>query len=227
MESADWSMSSSVVDQFETEIRMAVMSCQRVWPSQHTRSSWTSFSASSVALVAVASCERDPRQHLIEDDVVQDFNRWLVTQAIREPLRQPAAAGHEVVNPRRPSDFSAAYTAKPRARREDSGVQSIGSRGSRGERTRYSAIMAHRGAVCRWMGGEDEPRVVGHVQPFVGIGRPRIGSGDACGEMARGLACTGPESKGAVHVQPSAALSDQIRRSARSGSNAPVFTLPA
>src|SRR5712692_7256436 len=39
IESADRSTSSSVVDQFDTEIRIASMPCQRVAPSQQTRSS--------------------------------------------------------------------------------------------------------------------------------------------------------------------------------------------
>jgi len=39
--SADASMSASVVDQFETEIRMAVMPRHAVWPSQQTPSACT------------------------------------------------------------------------------------------------------------------------------------------------------------------------------------------
>jgi hypothetical protein len=39
IESAERSMSASVVDQLETEIRIASMSCQRDPPSQQTRSS--------------------------------------------------------------------------------------------------------------------------------------------------------------------------------------------
>src|SRR5712691_27052 len=53
---ADRSTSSSVVDQFDTEIRIASLPCHRVMPSQQTRSSCTSCSASRVAASASPFC---------------------------------------------------------------------------------------------------------------------------------------------------------------------------
>ena len=54
IDSTDRSTSASVVDQFDTEIRIASMPCQRVPPSQQTRSSCTRRSRLRVARVGVA-----------------------------------------------------------------------------------------------------------------------------------------------------------------------------
>jgi hypothetical protein len=50
IESADRSTSSSVVDQLDTEIRIASIACQCEPPSQQTRSSCTIRSAARVAM---------------------------------------------------------------------------------------------------------------------------------------------------------------------------------
>ena len=52
IDATDTSTSVSVVDQFDTDIRIASMLCHRVPPSQQTRSSWTSRMVSRVAASA-------------------------------------------------------------------------------------------------------------------------------------------------------------------------------
>ena len=89
-------MSSSVVDQFDTEIRIASMPCQCDPPSQQTRSSCTSRNASRVAASASPVGRHDADEHLIQHDVVQDLNRRLLPKTIGEAPRQAAAAIDQV-----------------------------------------------------------------------------------------------------------------------------------
>ena len=60
---------------------------------------------------------------------------------------------------------------------------------------------------------KDEAGVVGHVEPLVGVGRPRIGQLDApkrCASRVRG----GPEPERAVDVEPAAARARRLATSA-------------
>ena len=118
-------------------------------------------------------------------------------------------------NPDRPSDRSAARTAKPRARRDDSGIQSKPSR----SRIRGHDVIRrperHRRVVRRGVTHEGEPRVVGHVEPLVGVGRPRIRLAvPAHVRPERGHAGR-PDAEGAIDMDPCLALVGDPRRSPR------------
>ena len=54
------------------------------------------------------------------------------------------------------------------------------------------------------MPAEDDPAVVRHVQPLVGVGGPRIGPFDAGDERSELRARRRPETEGAVDVEPCA-----------------------
>ena len=72
------------------------------------------------------------------------------------------------------------------------------------------------------------PQSYGHVQPLVGVGRPRVGAA-RCPRTrcARRRARRGPEAERAVDVHPGAMRVGDSRRPSRRSSNAPVFTSPA
>ena len=74
----------------------------------------------------------------------------------------------------------------------------------------------------RTIADEDDPGVVGHVQPLVGIGAPRVGAIDALGEVPQSRAGSGPQPEGPVDVQPGVRMSaddrdDPLDRVERSG----------
>ena len=84
--SADRSMSASVVDQFDTEMRMACLPCHKAPPAQQVPSACT---AAITRLVVSSSANLD--QHLIQDDVVEDRDavaRVESRSAIRRARRQ-------------------------------------------------------------------------------------------------------------------------------------------
>src|SRR5438105_5339406 len=54
------------------------------------------------------------------------------------------------------------------------------------------------------MGAKRVPAVVGHVEPLVSVGRPRVGNLDSGGELAGGGVGRGPQPEGAVYVHPGA-----------------------
>ena len=75
------------------------------------------------------------------------------------------------------------------------------------------------------VGDERHPAVVGHVEPLVRVGRPRVGALDAGHEVAPPRARRRPQPERAVHVHPRA-RGQCSRRTPAIGSIAPVFTLP-
>ena len=62
----------------------------------------------------------------------------------------------------------------------------------------------HRIAVRLRIGDEGEAAVVGHVEPFVAVGGPRVGQLDAGQQVAVARAGVGPQAEGAVDVHPGA-----------------------
>jgi hypothetical protein len=74
----------------------------------------------------------ESEEDLVDHDVVQHLAAGHGGDTLGERLGVCAGPLHKVGYPWRPRERSAAYTAKPRARRENAGVQSIGSRGSPG-----------------------------------------------------------------------------------------------
>ena len=80
-------------------------------------------------LVGVAAAgRRDPHQHLVEHDVVEHLEARLRAQLLGHPRGQVAAALHQLAHALPPSERSVAYSAKPRARRDESRTQSQPSR---------------------------------------------------------------------------------------------------
>jgi hypothetical protein len=69
---------------------------------------------------------------MVQDDVVEDVDARLGAKAIGEPARKAAAAVEHFLEAARAKRSQRGIDAKPRACREDSGVQSIPSRGSSG-----------------------------------------------------------------------------------------------
>src|SRR5262249_2237438 len=142
---AERSTSSRVVRQFETEMRIACSPCQSVPPSQQVPSSCTR---------RITSAVRSPSS--------KRTSTWLSTTSLRivAPPSSSSLAKSRACSqlrstisatPLRPRERSAAYTAKPRARRENSGVQSISSRSRRSLAcTRYEALTP---IAARWASG--------------------------------------------------------------------------
>ena len=52
------------------------------------------------------------------------------------------------------------------------------------------------------MCAEHQAAVVGHVQPFEGVGGPRVGELDPGQQVAQGWAGRGPEPEGSIDVHP-------------------------
>ena len=115
------SRSAAVVAQLLTLTRMASRPRQRVPPHQHSPASW------SRPIVA-----------LVRGSLPKAATTWFRTTSFRTstPARCSSAPSHAAwsqlrstspASPRRPSDWSAAQTSKPRARREPSVVRSMGS----------------------------------------------------------------------------------------------------
>ena len=76
-------------------------------------------------------------------------------------------------SPCRPSAFSTAQTAKPRARRDISGENASGARFSPARQVARGD--AHRPLQRRRVAHDRQPAVVGHLQPLVRVRRPAVG----------------------------------------------------
>ncbi len=204
-------MSSSVVRQLVTETRIAARPAQVVPPSQHVPSRWT---ASITARV-----RRSPAVPSGSSPSASNRTRvWLSTtslrirtprtgrQALGHPARERAVALDEVDEPGPPERSERGEDREPArpARRFGRPVVVVALaalgldvvRGAEG----------HRRVVGRGVADEDEPRVVRHVEPLVGVGRPRIGLGGAGHQVAQRRDRGGPDPERAIDVDPGAAL---------------------
>ena len=98
-------MSSSVVDQLETETRMAARPCQTVPPSHASPPRWTSSTTFARRRVVVVEAQ----QHLVEHHVVEHLDAVDLAHRIGQPARQRAVALDQLGQARRgPSERSAA-----------------------------------------------------------------------------------------------------------------------
>ena len=130
--------------------------------------------------------------------------------AIRAASRQHRST--RSATPERPSSRSAAQTAKPRARRDESGTRSPREYSSRPEPARYAAEYAIVRPCTSASRDDGQPAVVGHVEPLVRVGRPGVGvldAGDEVGATGR-RGC--PEPERAVDVHPRTGLLGQRDR---------------
>ena len=112
IDSTDRSTSASVVDQFDTEMRIASMSCQRVPPNQHTRSSCTRRIVVTRRAIGVAGAWLDTHEHLIEHDLVEDSRA--AAPSATDPQSAPPAGSSGRSSPRR---RCVPVPATPRTRR--------------------------------------------------------------------------------------------------------------
>ena len=121
------STSLIVVAQLETEMRIARRPRQAVGPVQQVPSACTAATTASVARVVVAEAHED----LVEHDVVEDLDAVLGAEDLGEAPRARAAALDQLGDAVAPERAQRGQIANERARREDSGVQSIASRAPR------------------------------------------------------------------------------------------------
>ena len=201
-------------------MRIAVRPCQTVPPHQQVPSAWIAAITRSVAL---GVAERD--EHLVQHDVVQH----LVARGA-QPVGEARARAGRCARPGRRALRARASAAPPRPRRRARAAtaRACTAQGSRaralpaGSR-RVTAIAARS---ARGVAHEREAAVVGHVEPLVRVGGPRVGALDARREVGARRRGRGPQAERAVDVHPGARAVRARRRSPR-GSKAPVFTLPA
>ena len=78
--------------------------------------------------VVVPRWIEEAHEHLIEDDIVEHLDPWLLGQGFGKRRAWAQQRSTRSATPDRPSERSAAYTGKPLARREKSGFQSSSSR---------------------------------------------------------------------------------------------------
>ena len=110
--------------------------------------------------------------------------------------------------PSRPSDAIAAQILDPahaaaRLRRELVRIAA----GPVGEIVR---LHRHRAAERAGVAHDGETAVVGHVEPLVGVGRPRVGVLDTGGEPAEPARRSRPQAERSVHVDPDVAGADRV-----------------
>ncbi len=70
--------------------------------------------------------------------------------------------------------------------------------------------LAHGGAMRRRVPRHHDAAVVRHVQPFVCVGGPRIGTLDSVHVLTQRAAGSGPQPKGSVDMQPRAMPADGV-----------------
>ena len=205
---AERSTSSSLVRQFETEIRIAALPCQTVPESQHVPSSWTRL---TVACVSASSSPKRTSTWLSTTSL-QDLDTGLGAEELREARRVPAAALHHR------SDALAPERADRRVDRESARTTGelrnpvhLVARCVRVGLLEIARPHRHRRSVRLRIGAEGDARVIGHIQPLVGVRRPRVRALDAGDEVAEPRRSGGPQAESAVDVQPGVSSLDGVR----------------
>ena len=112
--------SSSLVRQFETEMPDREAFVPRRPAHPRLAASLHRLEHGTRRLVVA-----EAQEHLVQHHLVQDLAAGESPELVREAPRVPAAALDQLGDARLPRERSAAYTVSPRARRENSGVQSI------------------------------------------------------------------------------------------------------
>ena len=203
-------------------MRIAVRPCHTVGPrTSKCRPAWM---AAITRCVSRGVAER--HQHLVEHHVVEDLEaggrersakRAAPAAGALDEVRQ-AARGRATAappTPRRRARGATARACSPTDRDARLGGQVVG-------RDR------HRGAQRVRVAHEREPAVVGHVEPLVRVGGPGVGvrrcPSTRCAR-AGAAAAHRPNAPSTCTQAPAACA--RCARSRRTGSNAPVFTLPA
>ena len=194
--------SSSLVRQFETEMRIAARP-SHVVPLIHA--SPLRCTASRTARVVSSSANRSSTW--FEHDLVQDLAARQPRELVGEACaRAGSSARRARRRPARPSERSAAYTVKPRARRENSGVQSIASRVACSSATRYSASSPSRRDAASGCATNASPQSYGTLSHLCASVAQESASLDAVDEVPERGRRRGPEPERAVDVEPRACV---------------------
>ena len=125
-------MSASVVDQFETEIRIAAMPCHVVPPSQHVPSAWTAAMTRAGEVVGVLVLPPPGGENRTRTWLRTTSLRIVTPGASRSAVGHPAgqrAAALDHLGEAVPTELAQRRVDREaRARRDDSATQLYGSR---------------------------------------------------------------------------------------------------
>ena len=225
-------MSSSVVRQLVTETRIAARPAQVVPLSQHVPSRWT---ASMTARV-----RRSPAVPSGSSPSASNRTRaWLSTTSLRirtrgpadrslgHPARERAIALDEVDQPGPPERAEGGQDREPARPAGRFGRPVVVVALAAGGLDVVRGAEGHRRVVGRGVAYEDEPRVVRHVEPLVGVGRPRSRRRRGRAIRWRSDGTAAAQIPNAPSTWTQAPRSWAIGTSSSNGSKAPVFTLPA
>ena len=197
---AERSMSAVVVAQLETEMRIARRPCQVVAPIQHVPSACTRGDHGVGDVVVVA----EAHQHLVEDDVVEHLDAVRRREQLGEAPRAARSSARPAPRRRRARASAAPRRRRtPRARREDSGFQSIASR-SPPRAGRYAALTPSRRGGAGGAATKARPQSYGtlsHLCASVAHESARSTPATRWRERGRGR---GPQAERAVDVDPRA-----------------------
>ena len=192
---------------------MAAIPCQVVPPSQHVPSAWTAAMTARVN----ASASPPPAGS-------KRTRTWLRTTSLR--IVTPGASRRPSAIRRARAQLRSRSSARPdAAQRPQRGVdgEPAGPPRRLGHPVVGIALAArgldvvgrtqgHRGVVGGRVPHDDDPGVVGHVEPLVGIGRPRVGLGEPVDPIAQPGGRGRPQAECAVHVQPGVRTGPHGRR---------------
>ena len=219
---AERSMSASVVDQFDTETRIAATPCQRVPPTQHVPSSCTRPITSSVtASFAPNRSSTWFKHHLVQHlDAVGSLHQPPTAEPAHSTARPAPPPRHAPATaaPRRPRT-----RAPPRRLRDPVGVRAVGVAGAH----EVGRGHPHRRGVGVAVADRDDAAVVGDVEPLVAVGRPRVGSRPRPRSRLASAGLAAAHSPNAPSTWTHAPCSCAAAAISASGSIAPVLTLPA
>ena len=191
-------MSASLVRQFETESLIAARPSQTV-PLIHASPLACTSARTRPGRLVVG----EPEQHLVQHDLVQHLAPGKRRHPVGEPPRMRTGSLDEVGDPRAPELADRRpHGYRPCAARELGAVSHrVADRVLLGH-VEVRRRVLHRRLVVVRVRAERDPAVVGHVEPLVRVGRPRIRplvAGDEVRE--RGGGC-GPQAERAVDVDP-------------------------
>ena len=113
MAATERSTSASLVDQFDTEMRMAAMPCQVVPLSRQRAAGLDPADDLAGAAVVVAAGVGEADQRLVEHDLVEDLDPSAAPRAAAKRPAWPQHRSTRSATPERPSERSAAQTGNP------------------------------------------------------------------------------------------------------------------
>ena len=118
MAATDWSTSASLVDQFDTEMRMAAIPCQVVPLSHSVPPAWTADDLAGAAVVVAARVRKRTSTWLSTTSLRTSTSLAALRAAAKWRARRLQQRSTSSATPERPSERSAAQTANPGPPRE-------------------------------------------------------------------------------------------------------------